>query len=420
MSLDVVSRPHPSVPSVAAARTAALAVCVPRIGPYHATRLQAAAGRGDLAVVETRRTDGEYAWDEVSDLGRVPRHTLLSTESGSVGSASDVRRRMFETLDEIHPRSVAVTGWSEPDALAALEWCLRKSVPAILMSESQERDAPRSWWKERLKRAVVGAASAALVGGTPHAEYVAKLGLPAERVVPGYDVVDNDWFARGADAARRHGPELRAALGLPEKFFLASNRFIEKKNLERLLEGFARYRQKTGPAGWDLVLLGSGPLEGRLRARGVELSLGSSVRFAGFQQYGALPQFYGLAGAFVHASTTEQWGLVVNEAMAAGLPVLVSEACGCAPDLVQKGRNGFQFDPLDVEGIAETLQIVADDPRRCRDLGEESRRIIADWSPALFGENLWKAMKLAGEAPPRGRLLNRFVLRLMSLRNGSA
>ena len=75
----------------------------------------------------------------------------------------------------------------------------------------------------------------------------------------------------------------------------------------------------------------------------------------GFKQYDELPIYYGLAGAFIHASTTEQWGLVVNEAMAAGLPVIVSERCGCAPDLVENGRNGFTFDPYDVDALTHLM-----------------------------------------------------------------
>ena len=85
------------------------------------------------------------------------------------------------------------------------------------------------------------------------------------------------------------------------------------------------------------------------------LSVEGSVHLVGAQSYGDVPAYYALAGAFVHASTTEQWGLVVNEAMASGLPVLVSNRCGCAPDLVQEGVNGFTFDPCNVEELAQLM-----------------------------------------------------------------
>ena len=97
----------------------------------------------------------------------------------------------------------------------------------------------------------------------------------------------------------------------------------------------------------------------RSRAASPGSDLAGDVILAGFKQYDELPAYYGLASAFVHASTTEQWGLVVNEAMASGLPVLVSDRCGCAPDLVEDGVNGFTFDPYDVEALAGLMQRVA-------------------------------------------------------------
>ena len=107
------------------------------------------------------------------------------------------------------------------------------------------------------------------------------------------------------------------------------------------------------------MILGDGHLRPQLTRRVEQLGIAEDVLLPGFKQYDELPAWYGLAGAFVLASTTEQWGLVVNEAMASGLPVLVSERCGCAPDLVEDGVNGFTFDPYDVEGLAGLMQRVA-------------------------------------------------------------
>jgi len=129
-------------------------------------------------------------------------------------------------------------------------------------------------------------------------------------------------------------------------------------------------------------------------------------------QYDALPAYYGLAGAFVHASTTEQWGLVVNEAMASGLPVIVPKRCGCVPDLVQDGVNGFSFDPYDVEALAGLMQRVAalaGDRREA--IGEAGRRIIADWGPERFADGLMQAVEVARRRPPsRASWLDRSLL----------
>jgi glycosyltransferase involved in cell wall biosynthesis len=138
----------------------------------------------------------------------------------------------------------------------------------------------------------------------------------------------------------------------------------------------------------------------------------------GFKQYDELPVCYASADAFIHASTTEQWGLVVNEAMASGLPVLVSNRCGCAPDLLMEGINGFSFDPFNTEAIAQAMAAMAmlqEDRRKA--MGEESRRIIANWGPERFGRGLHEAAACALRLGPRRALLtDRLLLRALICR----
>ena len=124
------------------------------------------------------------------------------------------------------------------------------------------------------------------------------------------------------------------------------------KNLFNLLRAYALYRDRLKLQPWKLVLLGDGPLRPQIVALRSELHLQEDVFLPGFKQYSDLPAYYGLAKAFVLASTREPWGLVVNEAMAAGLPVIVSERAGCVPDLVKAGVNGYTFEPLDVEALS--------------------------------------------------------------------
>jgi glycosyltransferase involved in cell wall biosynthesis len=120
------------------------------------------------------------------------------------------------------------------------------------------------------------------------------------------------------------------------------------------------------------------------------------VHFPGFKQAGELPAYYGLAQVFILASSHfEPWGLVVNEAMAAGLPVLVSKACGCAVDLVQEGVNGFTFDPYDVQGLARLLEKMSSREVDLPAMGAASRRLIADWTPGVFAQNLFNAAAAA-------------------------
>src|SRR5262249_20696744 len=273
-------------------------------------------------------------------------------------------------------------------SLIAANCCVRRGIPMVVMSESSRQDEPRTWRKEAIKRRIVGLYSAALVGGQRHVEYLVELGMPRQRVFTGYDVVDNDYFGRRTAEIRNSKFEVRNKRGLPANYFLASARFMEKKNLPRLITAYAEYRRKSqndGTAMWDLVLLGDGPLRETLKSKLSTLNLNEHVHLPGFKPYDELPVYYALANAFVHASTIEQWGLVVNEAIASGLPVIVSERCGCVPELLQ--GNGFTFDPADVyELTARLLEMASLSDQERKHLGDTSYRIAANFAPERFGE----------------------------------
>ena len=363
---------------------------VERLGPYHAARLDRAAEHGGVTVIELAPGSATYNWDAVESAGRRYRCVAASGDPAALGAA----------LTAAGPDVVFLNGWADRGALAALRWCLRRGVPAVLMSDSQQHDEKRVWWKEWIKRRVVAGCDAAFVAGQRHAEYLRVLGFGDRPVSLGYDVVDNGHFERGAAAARRE-PGLRARLGLPERYFLCVSRFIAKKNLPTLLRAFAAYRRQTGAAGWDLVLLGDGKERAGLESQIARDGLTGAVHLRGFLQYDALPAYYALAGALVLASTTDQWGLAVNEAMASGLPVLVSRACGCVPELVREGCNGFSFDPGDESALAALLGRLSSEDCDRTAMGAASREIIAHWSLDRFSDGYWEAARAASAARHR-------------------
>ena len=105
-------------------------------------------------------------------------------------------RAFWSALEQTNPDVVAVNGWNNFGSLIAANCCVRRGIPMVVMSESSRQDEPRTWWKEAIKRRIVGLYSAALVGGQRHVEYLVELGMPRERIFTGYDVVDNDYFGR--------------------------------------------------------------------------------------------------------------------------------------------------------------------------------------------------------------------------------
>lgn len=403
-----------------------VAILFDNFGPYHLTRLRAASGICKLLGVEFGSTSAEYDWKALESSG-LKRVALNDSGSSNELSRGEFKNRLFAVLDEFNPEVLVVPGWGYRGALLALCWGLSHQIPVVCMSESTQWDEVRNPVKELIKRRMIGLFSSALVGGTPHRDYMVELGMPDDRIFLGYDAVDNGFFLEKSK-------ELEAGswkLGERKKaYFLASARFIQKKNLSRLISAYAQYREKlnvevksgkaeTSVEGearqlWELIILGDGILRPELETLRRELALEGVVHMPGFKQYEELPAYYAHAGAFIHASTTEQWGLVVNEAMASGLPVLVSNRCGCAADLVKEGENGWTFDPTNEEQMADLmLRISSDEDARVR-MGARSRDIIADWGPERFASGVSAAIDAALAAPrKRSGLLDRVILSVM-------
>jgi glycosyltransferase involved in cell wall biosynthesis len=395
-----------------------VAIIFHRIGPYHFARARATAKVMNTTLIEAFKSDDTYQWDLLPGADGFTRITLFEKSSHP---KDELVRGIQKALDDCRPDAVAVPGWGDALAFSAIQWCAAHRVPAIVMSETTEWDEPRRALKESVKRRVLNLCSAGLVGGQPHADYLAMLGMPRQNIFQGYDAVDNEYFAQNANEARAQSSELRTKFGLPENYFLASARFVEKKNLPNLIRAYALFRDqaqkmKRPISGiWNLVLLGDGHLKPELSRLIASLGLQEVIQLPGFKQYGELPSYYALARVFIHPSTVEQWGLVVNEAMASGLPVLVSSRCGCSRDLVQDGVNGFTFDPSNLEQIADLMFRISDAGFPVHDFGAASSRIIADWSPDRFAKGLSQAVEAAASAP-RSRLgpVDRLLLQLLS------
>jgi glycosyltransferase involved in cell wall biosynthesis len=393
------------------------AILFHRIGPYHFARARAAGRRMNATLIEVFISDDVYSWDQVPGEDGFNRVTLFEKNSET---GEKLVRGVQSALENCRPDAVAIPGWADAVALGAMQWCGARRIPVVVMSETTEWDEPRLVWKEWIKRRILRMCAAGLVGGRPQAEYLARLGMPTGSIFQGYDAVDNEYFAQKAQAARIRKSEVAKKNGLPENYFLASARFIDKKNLFNLVRAFALYRKmvkktesmernvngrvnghSSSDSGlWSLVLLGDGPLKSELSSLIVELGLQESILLPGFKQYDELPAFYALAKVFIHASTVEQWGLVVNEAMASGLPVLISNRCGCACDLVQEDVNGFTFDPYDPAQMAELMFRISDSGFPLSGFGTASSRIIAEWSPDRFADGLSEAIDTALTTSP--------------------
>src|SRR5260370_1104968 len=328
-----------------------------------------------------------YGWKKEEKPTVFERRTLFPNGYYEDVADTELKWGVLAALDELSPDAVAINGYGFRDSRICLDWCNSRATKAILMTETTAAEKPRFWMREFAKRILLGRFDVAICGGQRHRDYLLSLGTAPYRVFTKYDVVDNEYFS---NATRVNG-KASALPGLndPRPFFLASNRFIPRKNLRTLLQAYARYRSNAAD-GWRLVLLGSGEQEAELRKLVADLAI-PDVTFAGFRQIEEVPSSYAAAGCFIHPALIEPWGLVDSEAMAAGLPVILSTGAGCADDLVEHGANGFVFDPADVSDLARCMTTLAGDADLQTRMRAPAREIIARWTGGDFAKSLWKA-----------------------------
>jgi glycosyltransferase involved in cell wall biosynthesis len=357
-------------------------------GPYIIARWSAFTTQlsCSIALIEFGRISDTYHWQPL-DMEVPYQRLILSEQSAESQSPFNLIHLLMKELARIKPDILILNGYAQPATLSALAWSLLHRKPAILLSASKADDAPRSWWKETFKSWLLKVYKAALVGGKPHKRYLIKLGMSADAIFLGYDVVGNEAF---------HPDKIRCLpKPLDRPYFLTINRFIPKKNLLFLLSCYAAYRQKAGSHPWDLVLCGDGPLRPQIEQRITELSLQDFVHLPGFLQQDELLPYFAHASCFIHASIQEQWGLVVNEAMAAGLPVLVSNRCGCFEDLVIEGFNGFGFDPENSQQLTDLMLTVTSGDVDMDKMGNAAFEHIQNFSPDHFAQGLVQAVEYA-------------------------
>lgn len=357
-------------------------------GPYHVARLRAARKHYPVLALEHADIDPDYGWDVREEKRALGVATLSAGRKGRLSFASG----LAPMLTQFGATAVAIPGYSEKFALSALRTCHALKIPTILMSDSHAGTAGRGALRSLVKSRLVALFQSALVAGTDHARYLAGLGFPKDKIAMGYDVVDNRHFASADLTGRQAHPSLASP------YFFCCARFVEKKNIEGLIDAFVLYRQAMPGDGWDLVIAGDGPLREKIEWKRFTAPCAANIHLLGHKSYGELPSLYCGASAFVLPSAVDEWGLVVNEAMAAGLPVLVSEGAGCNADLVKGGVNGFTFDSSDISGLAALMCRLATASNR-HAMGQASRAIIADWDLTRFASSLGEAAQIAMQAP---------------------
>lgn len=339
----------------------------------------------------------QLAYSELSRLGlktdlnvhTYPYEVLFPDKAIEHIGHVEKTKKLLAALRHHRPDILYLNGYYDPSYWVVMCYCKLQNIRIVLDFESSEISRKRIWWKEAVKKTVLHRLDGLVCLGQKAADYALKLGVPRERIMSIKNVgVDNDALLEIYNKEVAYREQRKAEMRLPRYNFLYAGRFVERKNLDRFVRAFHEAKGiSANGSEWGLILSGEGNQKPQLQEliRTLECT---SVSWMEPCEWYEVPIRYTLADVAVLPSTFEPFGFVTNEAMVYSMPVLVSERCGSAHDLVIDGLNGFCFDPFSQSQFVEKLVWLMDHPERFRQMGADGKAIIDQWSPDIITEEL--------------------------------
>lgn len=349
----------------------------------------------DLTVIYAAHTVAGRTWKVE------PLHRAVFLDGLNVPGLRGVFRHdypvtpgIWRALREAKPECVVVSGWSTFAAQAALTWCRTRRVPYVLLVESHDL-GPKPGWRRRVKETVVPpivkSAAGVLVVGSLARESVLALGAAPERVRVFANTVDVARYGERADRLAGRRSELRAALGVAESdvAVVTVARLAPEKGIDSLLRGLVN----AGDERLIAIVVGEGPERARLEQ--LAGNLGARATFTGGRPWDSVVEAYAASDIFALLSEREPWAVVVNEAAACGLPLVLSARVGAAHDLLHDGENGVLVTAGDADAAAEAFRRLAGDRDLRLRMGARSRELAQGFGYGPSVENLLEAVREA-------------------------
>lgn len=369
------------------------------ISPYRIPLFNALAQHAevDLHVIFLAETDPILRQWQVYKEEIQFSHQVLPSWRKRLGKYNWLLNRgVVRALVTSAPDVILCGGYNYIASWQALLWARGRNIPFFLWSESNAKDLRRAHAVvEFLKSAFLRKCSGFVVPGRLAQEYLCTQKKIREDVIfTAPNAVDNDLFAAAAAAARQNAATHRRGLGLPGRYFLFAGRLVREKGVFELLSAYAKLdesmRQQVG-----LMFVGDGASRQQLEQQAASISPGV-IRFAGFAQREQLAIYYALAEMLILPTYADTWGLVVNEAMACGLPIILSRSAGCAAELVRENWNGLLVPPRDVSSLTSAMRSLADHPDLRAVMGANSVQQIFHYSPKEWSSGIARMVEAKG------------------------
>jgi len=298
---------------------------------------------------------------------------------------------IIKAIRVLKPDIVNLTGYYDFASWTALFYCKINGIKTILSNESTSNDHTRNNVKEFLKSSIIKQFNGYFNFGTLSKNYLLGLGVKPEKMLVNRNCVDNKALKNIYQNCLPERIERQTALNLASKNFIFVGRLIDYKNLFLFLEAFGIAQSKLNED-WGVIILGDGEQKEDLQRFVKERNI-KHISFQRGVSWQEVPEYLALSDVLVLPSYSEPWGLVVNEAMACGLPVIVSEKCGCAIDLVRNGENGFIFSPNNIEQLTSILLKFMNKEVSFDQMRKISDQIIQEYSPQNIAKEMYEGFK---------------------------
>lgn len=346
----------------------------------------------DLTVFFFAETESRRSWLVEKEKIQFNYKVLWGLQLGKSYQSAPVflNPDVIYQLWKQQPDVIICGGWHHFSHWLALVYAQMTKTPLLIWSESTLKDERSvSNIKHKLKTWIINQADGYIISGNAQKKYLLNLGAKQDRIYIAPNAVDSNFFTCETQRYRQQKTMWKDKLGINGCVILYVGRLIDEKGIPELLEAFTKlspHNQVT------LIIVGDGSRSQDYHLFCQQNQL-NNVVFTGFQPQTALPQYYGIADIFVFPTKSDPWGLVLNEAMAAGLPIICSDAAGAAPDLVVNGKNGYLVPVRDVKKLSEALQILVEDESLREKMGLYSQEIIANYTPQKMALGLKEAIQ---------------------------
>ncbi len=298
---------------------------------------------------------------------------------------------ILNAIKQFKPDVVNLTGYYDVASWSVLFYCKLNGIKTILSNESTANDHARNGIKEFIKGLIIKQFDGYFNFGTLSENYIISMGINSQRMLVKRNCVDNKALK---EIYLKHIPnrtQNQEALNIAPNNFIFVGRLIDYKNLFLFIEAF-HAAQLNSNEKWGVIILGDGELKSDLQHHVSENNI-QNISFQNGVSWQQVPEYLALSNVLVLPSYSEPWGLVVNEAMACGLPVIVSEKCGCAIDLVKNGENGFTFEPNNSELLIDILLKFMNKEVDSVKMGMISEQIITDYSPQNVASEMYRGFQ---------------------------